>query len=1439
MNGSPESRILLALLVVLGGVFGAGVLPAGDQQTTAGTATEFISEVPDERPNSQGTLNGVTGPTSRSGEDVSTQAIDRTANSPGADRTVLATRTLLTGDRITVVEAADGNRSVTVADGGPVHIVSTPTGRYAIPSTEATERVDRSLFALETLFDEALLPGTQTGEQRPVRPAKATDNATVPVLLHTNATAETVVGAGFESATPLQSANVVAATYDASKSSVPLEALERRATVDRVSYDGRVTYRQSRGPPDHVFDPDVSATGKNVTVAVLDTGIDATHPDLAGQVVHRHEIVQEGTRLDPAGHGTSVAGIIAGTGTASDRNRTGLAPEAELIDVRIADKNAYSTVSELIAGIEYAVTETDADILTMSLGTVSKNKALGRTIDWAIERGVVVVTSSGNQGAYRSVDQTGAQERAITVGATTPGLDTIASFSSKGPTGDGRVKPDLVAPGEGVLTPRSGADLAGVPYVRFAGTSAAAPYVAGTVALMLDRNPALTSKEIHRRLGSTATPLPSANAFEQGSGRVDPEDALDPSVLVDEPVVSPGVLEPGETVQRTVTFENVDNRSHGLSLTSELAHARSEDSATAALSLNRSRFSLAPGESATVELTIDAPNRSGLYAGFLEYEIEGEPRSVALGFVRGGTVTVEKRTLTRGERVGSTPLIVFTPDLTHVQSVDFEDGTATFTSAGGTYYFMTGRTDRATGTTVLLYEKRQLNGSETVVLDERETVPAGMNVDPIADVYGPLANVTVTASLTSPFAGGATRWDTAAENADSRSIRVSPAPNVSFARTALLVPKAQQGKSPLDATDVFHLGYGRVGIDRTRPRISPWRLVTTEHRYYRESRNEQYTITPRAIVEGVRNSRPPYDFEIGNRELQRFHRVSKGMQYRYDFEGQDWQAAGRPASNVPLGPRGFQFGVQSTNPVFQHPLLARVGLANRSEDQVTVTGTPLAAGEYLEIDRAGANSTLSIRVNDELVADEQGRWPATRANIDLDSGDNATIRLSGQSSGATLSTNTTTTVSVADYDPEAPRVPLLTDLSFEDSTAANAVQNPARLRISGSSFERVPTARVWYAAGAPESPPWVDSTDWLSASTEREGGEIVGTLDLDDPRLDFAEHEPTVSVAVSLESWDGHRVRTFTTDAAHVGTAPNFETATVQTRIVDQAGTPAVGDSVLVVDEQRGQIVAADRVDESGHVSFDLEKNRTYRFKQLRAEIVDNEHRQLDSSRPVVTALDRITVADHRDLGTYRLPDANRTQITVTDQRGAVVPNASVTVVHQANNATARFTAEANADGALVLDGRRKPGIPLSGEIAIIASPPENEDTPELSGETGTRSVRIDEDTIAQVVVPNRAPEAALQASTESLRPGDSVVLSAVGAAGPGSIDQYEWQLRGPGAENRTTTTPFISVEPTRPGTLEATVTVVDEFGHRDDARVTVEVQPNRADRSKQPIQRP
>jgi hypothetical protein len=1474
----------MVLAVVLGGVVIMALTgipsakgPAESGSSLAPTETSRTSAYPASGVGDPGgsvddvprTAVGSSNPESGVPERVST--VDERPRAGG--RRVIAERTLLTGDRIAIVASSTGNRSITVSEGGPVHLVQTPERRFAIPGGLQHDRFDRSLFALDTVFPAHLLPGNHSDRTHPERRASAGETAgdesppmptrsespsvpagaesnTVPVLLHTDVAPRAVRAAGFESATELSSSGVVAAEYDPTREARPIDALQQRGTVERVTLDRRLKLPAPRLPGQDVSTLDVNATGENVSVAVLDTGIDATHPDLEDRVVHRHEIVENGSVLDPSGHGTAVAGIIAGTGNASDGRRTGLAPEADLIDVRVADRNAYGTISELIAGIEYTVEETDADVITMSLETVSRDRELATAIDWAIDRGVVVLTAGGNQGEYRSIDQTGTPEDVITVGATGREVDSVASFSSHGPTGDGRVKPDLVAPGENVptLAPDSG-DPGGQStdqYTEFSGTSASAPYAAGAVALLLDRDPALTVDELHSRLGSTATPLPDADAFEQGSGRIDVQDALDPHILVDEPVVNPGVLEPDETVRRQIRFENPDERPHQFSLDPTLEHVDSGGDASDRLSMNRSEITLAPGETTTVEIEIEAPTETGLYAGFLHYTVDGERRSIALGFVRGGLVTIEKRTLTRDESVDGTFLLLFSEDLTHTGSVTFEDGNATFVSGGGTYYFVSGRTDGATGTTVLMHEKRELEGSERIVLDERETVPARMDVEPIADAYGPLANVTVTASLTSRFGGRTTRWNTAAENAASRKVRVSPSQNAEFARTALLVPETQQGDGALDAADVFHLGYGTVGtetIGEDRPRVWPGRLATVRHRYYRASRDDSYSLTPRARVQGVRTHQPAYDFEIGDRRQQRVHRLIGDTRYRYEFEGEDWRAVGSPDEDVHPGPRFASPGVQSTRTVREHPLFASIGLHTPSrpygggkqtssrverpgaDERLAIDGRPFSDGEYLEIERATARSSLSVRVNGSLTNETSGSWSDARIDTPVDPGDNVTISLSGRTSDATLSSNTATSVSIDGYDPDGPGPPLITELSFEEPTDANAIRDPARLRIRGTGFHRTPVTRVWYAAGAPEEPPWGSEAGWISASTSRDGGDVLADLDLDDPRLDFDEHEPTVSVAASFESWDGHRVRTVTTDAAHAGKSPDFSTVDVQARILDHEGQPAAGDTVLIVDEQRDVVLTGNRVGAEGHVSFTVPKNRTYSLRHRRTDLRARGRTGSDASRPAITALDRVTVTDHRDLGTYRLPAANETRVTVFDQRGRVVPDATVSFVHRSRNASARYTLQANENGTVVPGGPGGPGLPLAGEVEVVATPPGGATA--LSGESGNRTLRIDRDTVATVLVPNRPPEVDLVVNDDTLTSGESVVVTVVERHAPAPIDSYEWNLTDLGAGPRTTDRPMVGVTPTTSGTVELSVTGVDELGNRDTARLSLTVEPD------------
>ena len=263
--------------------------------------------------------------------------------------------------------------------------------------------------------------------------------------------------------------------------------------------------------------------GKGVRVAVVDTGVDATHPDLAGRLILTQDFSGEGFQ-DNHGHGTHVAGIIGGNGTASNGKYIGVAPEVSLMAAKVLKGDGSGLTSDVMSGVEWAV-ENGAQVINLSLGSDGScdgSDALSQMCDAAVGRGIVMCVAAGNAGpAPRTVGSPGCARQVITVGATDDS-DRVAGFSSRGPTADERAKPDICFPGVSIAsTCAHGTGMGQVVdayYTTASGTSMATPHCAGAAALLLQAKPSLTPAEIKDALLASAKDL-SVDANSQGRGR--------------------------------------------------------------------------------------------------------------------------------------------------------------------------------------------------------------------------------------------------------------------------------------------------------------------------------------------------------------------------------------------------------------------------------------------------------------------------------------------------------------------------------------------------------------------------------------------------------------------------------------------------------------------------------------------------------------------------------------------------------------------------------------------------------------------------------------------------------------------------------------------------------------------------------------------------------
>jgi serine protease AprX len=365
--------------------------------------------------------------------------------------------------------------------------------------------------------------------------------------------AEAVRHVGGQVTASLPIVNGVAAEVEADD----LERLARDPAVSAVTAN-----RQARFE-DFVYDATTTASnfartsqataawaggnlGQGVGVAVIDTGV-SPMADFTGRLVHGPDLSGEGTTVDSFGHGTVMAGLIAGSGADSATRLggafTGIAPRAHVVAVKAAGRNGAVDVSTILQAMHWVSAyrdQFDIRVLNLSWGVPSTQLPTLDPLNYAVERlwgeGIVVVVAAGNSGpSYGTVTKPGDDPVVLTVGAlddhgdADPLNDDVPDWSSKGPTAASVTKPDVIAPGRTVIASRSYGsaieqgypDAAVAPsYIRGSGTSQATAVTSGLVALLLSARPTLTPDQVKSMLRSTASPLAGVDANTQGAGRV-------------------------------------------------------------------------------------------------------------------------------------------------------------------------------------------------------------------------------------------------------------------------------------------------------------------------------------------------------------------------------------------------------------------------------------------------------------------------------------------------------------------------------------------------------------------------------------------------------------------------------------------------------------------------------------------------------------------------------------------------------------------------------------------------------------------------------------------------------------------------------------------------------------------------------------------------------
>lgn len=459
------------------------------------------------------------------------------------------TVTLITGDKVTATTTADGHTTATVQKptGGPAgaHIMTVGKDTYVYPDAAmpyvASGVLDDGLFNVSDLLadgyddaqtDQLPLIVSYADARKQAVPDGARRIRTLTSIHGAAMVADRSDATGF-----WESLTGTTAARGTSMRGTSMKTLP--GGIAKVWLDGkaRVTLADTTA---QIGAPEVwqsGNTGQGVDVAVLDTGIDAGHPDVSGQIKASASFVPGEDITDRHGHGTHVASTIAGTGAASGGKEQGVAPGAGLLVGKVLGNDGGGQDSWILAGMEWAARDQHAKVISMSLGSDGGSDGtdpLSQAVNsLSAETGALFVIAAGNAGPGPfSVGAPGAADAALTVGAV-DSADRLASFSSRGPRlGDSALKPELTAPGVDVLAARSQYAPEGEgSYLTMSGTSQATPHVAGAAALLAKVHPDWTGAQLKDALVSTTKRTVAISPYAGGSGRLDAANAVKSTVF--------------------------------------------------------------------------------------------------------------------------------------------------------------------------------------------------------------------------------------------------------------------------------------------------------------------------------------------------------------------------------------------------------------------------------------------------------------------------------------------------------------------------------------------------------------------------------------------------------------------------------------------------------------------------------------------------------------------------------------------------------------------------------------------------------------------------------------------------------------------------------------------------------------------------------------------
>ncbi|MGW6400365.1 S8 family peptidase [Streptomyces sp. NPDC055134] len=487
-------------------------------------------------------------------------------------------------------------------------------------------------------------------------------------------------------------------------------------------------------------------TGKGAKVAVLDTGIDADHPDLKGKVVDSKDFTGSASGTDDRqGHGSHVASTVAGTGAASGGKEQGVAPDADLLIGKVLGDNGSGSTSGIIAGMQWAVDQ-HADVISMSLGSTEVGDCsdpMGVAAEEiAKSTDSLFVIAAGNSGPKgNTVAAPGCAPDVLTVGAVDAQDDT-ANFSSRGPVlGSHTLKPEIAAPGVNIKAAAAGGT--GVyAYTTMSGTSMATPHVAGAAALLKQKHPDWDGQRIKQALVSSAKTDISGDVRETGGGSMRVDQALKQAVLGAGSVQAGSYSWPqskGDTTTVEVPYTNTGDKAVQLTLKVDgITGNDGSEVESAVAKLGRRTVTVPAGETVKVPLTVDP----AVYLKAAQYgDVTGRVLATGPGgvhvstpfslYVEPKTVKLTVKLIDRGGNpaLGASSVdVVGTDDVTAVRAANNGAKEQTFEVRAGAYELSAFVTTPDAGEGAKLYDsitylgrpQLQLTKDTTVVLDARK-----------------------------------------------------------------------------------------------------------------------------------------------------------------------------------------------------------------------------------------------------------------------------------------------------------------------------------------------------------------------------------------------------------------------------------------------------------------------------------------------------------------------------------------------------------------------------------------------------------------------------------------------------------------------------------------------------------------------------------------------